>query len=103
MDIIRKYNTSETLVSTIEQIYDKATSAAQMNCSTGLWFRTAVGVRLGYILSPTLFNVFPEVIIDAIEDHDGKDSIGGRNITNLRFADDTDALAEEEEELEALV
>ena len=37
---------------------------------------------------------------DALEEHDGKVSIGGRNITNLRFADDIDALAEE---LEALV
>ena len=32
---------------------------------------------------------------DALEEHDGKVSIGGRNITNLRFADDIDALAEE--------
>ena len=40
---------------------------------------------------------------DALEKHDGKVSIGGRNITNLRFADDIDALAEEEQELEALV
>ena len=40
---------------------------------------------------------------DALEDHDGKVSIGGRNITNRRFADDIDALAEEEQELEALV
>ena len=39
---------------------------------------------------------------DALEEHDGKGSIGGRNITNLRFADDMDALAEEKEELEAL-
>ena len=39
----------------------------------------------------------------ALEEHDGKVSIGGRNITNLRFADDIDALAEEEQELEALV
>ena len=38
---------------------------------------------------------------DALEEHDGKVSIGGRNITNLRFADDIDALAEEEQELEA--
>ena len=38
-----------------------------------------------------------------LEEHDGKVSIGGRNITNLRFADDIDALAEEEQELEALV
>ena len=40
---------------------------------------------------------------DALEEHDGKVSIGGRNITNLWFAYDTDALAEEEQELEALV
>ena len=40
---------------------------------------------------------------DALEEHDGKVSKGGRNITNLRFADDIDALAEEEQELEALV
>ena len=40
---------------------------------------------------------------DALEEHDGKVSIGGRNITNLRLADDIDALAEEEQELEALV
>ena len=39
---------------------------------------------------------------DALEEHDGKVSIGGRNITNLRFAADIDALAEEEQELEAL-
>ena len=35
--------------------------------------------------------------------HVGKVSIGSRTITNLRFADDIDALAEEEQELEALV
>ena len=40
---------------------------------------------------------------DAMEEHDGKVSIGGRNITNLQFANDIDALAEEEQELEALV
>ena len=40
---------------------------------------------------------------DALEEHDGTVSIGGRNITNLRFADDIDALAEEEQELEAIV
>ena len=39
---------------------------------------------------------------DALEEHDGKVSIGGRNITSLRFADDIDAVAEEEQELEAL-
>ena len=38
---------------------------------------------------------------DALEEHDGKLTMGGRNITNLQFADDIDALAEEEKELES--
>ena len=76
----------------------------QMNGSIGEWFRTTVGVRQGCLLSPTLFNIFLERIMsDAQDEHVGKVSIGGRNITNLRFADDIDALAEEEQELEALV
>ena len=40
---------------------------------------------------------------DALEDHEGTVSIGGRSITNLRFADDIDGLAGEEEELAKLV
>ena len=40
---------------------------------------------------------------DALEEHDGKVSIDGRNVTNLRFDDDIDVLAEEDQELEALV
>ena len=40
---------------------------------------------------------------DDLEEHDGKASIRGRNITNLRFADDIDVLAEEEQEQEVLV
>ena len=101
---MRKYNISANLVRAIEQLYDKATSAVQMNGRIGEWFRTEVGVRKRCLLSPPLFNIFLERIMsDGLEEHDGKVNIGGRNITNLRFADDTDALAEEEQELEALV
>ena len=61
-------------------------------------------VRQEYLLPPTLFNSFLERIMsNALEEHDGKVSIGGRNITNLRFVDGIDAVAEEEQELEALV
>ena len=101
---MRKYNISANLVRTIEQHYDKAISAVQMNDSIGEWFRTTVEVRQGCLLSPTLFKFFLERIMsNALEDHDGNVSIGGRNISNLRSADDIDALAEEEQELEALV
>ena len=41
-------------------------------------------------------------MFDALKEHDGKVSKGASNITNLLFADDTDALAEEEQEVEAL-
>ena len=98
-----KYNISANQICTIEQLCDKATSAVQMNGSIGEWFRTTVKVRQGCLLSPTLLNIFlKRIMSDALEEHDGKVSIGGRNITNLGFADDIDALAEEEQELEAL-
>ena len=75
-----------------------------VNGSTEEWFRTTVGFTQGCLLSPTLFNIFLERIIsDALGEHDGKVSIDGRTITNLRFSDDIDALAEEEEQLEALI
>ena len=100
---MRKYNISANLVRTIEQLYDKTTSAVQMNGSIGEWFRTPVGVRQGCLLSPTLFSIFLERIMSvALEEHDGKVSIGGKNITNQRFADDIDALAQEEQKLYAL-
>ena len=50
------------------------------------------------------FNIFLErIMTDALEDHEGAVSIGGRTITNLRFADDIDGFAGEEEELAKLV
>ena len=57
---IRKYNIGANLVHTNEQLYDKATTAVQMNGSTGDWFRTTVGLRQGCLLSPSLFNIFLE-------------------------------------------
>ena len=78
----------------------------QMNGSTREWFSAEVDVKQGCLLSPKLFNVFLEWIIpDALEEHDGKVGNGGRNVTNWWFVGDidVDAVAEEEQELEALV
>ena len=62
-----------------------------MNDALVEWFRTIIGVRQGYLLSPTLFNIFLErIMTDTLEDHVGTISIGGRTIKNLRFADDID-------------
>ena len=87
-----------------QNLYDKAISTDLFNSSIGNWFRTTVGVRQECLPSPTLFYIFLErFVTDALEDHEGTVSIGGRAITNLRFADDINGLAREEEELAKLV
>ena len=101
---MKKYNTSTYLIRFIKKLYDKATRVVLFNSSIGDWFRTTVGVRKGCLLSPTLFDLFLErIMTDALKDHEDTVSIGGRTITNLRFADDIDDLAGEEEELANLV
>ena len=101
---MKKYNISTNLIQVIKNLYSKATSAVLFNGSIGDWFRTTVGVRQGCLFSPTLFNIFLErIMTDALEDYEGTVSTGGRTITNLRFADDIDSLAGEEEELADLV
>ena len=95
---MKKYNISTSLIQVIKNLYDKATSAVLFNSSIGDWFRTTVGVRLGYLLSPTLFKIFQErIMTDALEDHEGTVSVRGKTITYLSFADDIDGLAGEEE------
>ena len=92
------------LIRVIKNLCDKATSAVLFNSSIGDWFRTTVGVRQECLLSPTLFDIFFErITTDALEDHKGTVSSGGRRSTNLRFADDIDGLAGEEEEMAKLV
>ena len=101
---MKKYNISTNLIQVIKNLYNKTTSAVLLNSGIGDWFRTTVGVRLGCLLSPTLFNIFLErIMTDALKDHEGSVNIEGRTIINLRFADDIDGLAGEEEELANLV
>ncbi len=98
------YNINGNLIRVIQNLYSKATSADYLNNSIGDWFTNTVGVRQGCLLSPTLFNIFLERIMeDALEGHEGTVSIGGRTIVNLRFADNIDGLAGKEEELVNLV
>ena len=97
---MKKYNISTNLIQVIKNLYNKATSAVLFNGNIGDWFRATVGIRQGCLLSPTLFNIFLErIMTDALEDHEGTVSIGGRTVTNLRVIDDVDGLAGEEEEL----
>ena len=101
---MRKYNINANIIRIIESLYDKAQSAVLFNDSTEDWFRTTVGVRQGCLFSPTLFYIFLErTMCEALDDHEGSVSIGGRLITNIRFADDIVVTAEEEEEAVVLV
>ena len=60
------------------------------------------GVRQGCVLSPLLFNLYTEHIFRQIDELP-RVKIGGRNINNLRYADDTVLLAETEEDLQKIV
>ena len=101
---MRKYSINASIIRAIENLYDKAQSVVLFNGSTGEWFRTTVEVRQGFLLSPTLFNILLErIICEALDYHEGSVSIGGRLITNFRFADDIVVNAEEEEEADILM
>ena len=69
------------------------------------WFQIGKGVRQGCILSPCLFNFYAEYIMRnaGLEDTQAGIQIAGRNINNLRYADDTTLMAESEEELKSLL
>ena len=82
---MKRYNISTNLIRVIKNLYDKATSAVFLNSS----------IKNDHDME--------RIMTDALEDHEGAVSIGGWTITNLRFVDDTDCLAGEEEELANLV
>ena len=69
------------------------------------WFQIGKGVRQGRILSPCLFNLRAEYIMRnaGLDEAQAGIKIAGRNINNLRYADDTTLMAESEEELKSLL
>ena len=69
------------------------------------WFQIGKGVHQGCILSPCLSNLYAEYIIRnaGLEETQAGIKIAGRNINNLRYADDTTLMAEIEEELKSLL
>ena len=69
------------------------------------WFQIGKGERQGCILSPCLFNFYAEYITRnaGLEEAQAGVKIAGRNISNLRYADDTTLMAESEEELKSLL
>ena len=69
------------------------------------WFKIGKGLQQGYILSPYLFNLYAEYIVwnARLDESQAGIKIAGRNINNLRHADDTTLMAESEEELKSLL
>ena len=69
------------------------------------WFQIEKGVRQGCILSPCLFNLYAEYIMRnaGLEEAQAGIKIAGRNINNLRYADDTTLMAESEEKLKSIL
>ena len=69
------------------------------------WFQTGKGVCQGCILSPCLFNFYAEYIMRnaGLEGAQAGIKIAGRNINNLRYADDTTVMAESEEDQKSLL
>ena len=65
------------------------------------WFQIGKGVRQGYILLPCLFNFYAEYIMRnaGLDEAQAEIKIGGRNISNLRYADDTTLMAESKVEV----
>ena len=69
------------------------------------WFQIRKGVRQSCILSPCLFNLYAEYLMwnAGLDEAEAGIKIAGRNINNLRYADDTTLMAESEKELKSLL
>ena len=69
------------------------------------WFQIGKGVRRGCIVSPCLFNLYAEYLMRnaGLEEAQAGIKIPGRNINNLRYADDNTLMSESEEELKSLL
>ena len=96
---------SEHLSFLLRNLYAGQEATVRTGHETTDWFQIGKGVRQGCILSPCLFNLYAEYIMRnaGLEEAQAGIKIAGRNINNLRYADDTTLMAESEEELKGLL
>ena len=89
----------------LRNLYAGQDATVRTGHGTTDWFQTGKGVHPGCILSPCLFNFYAEYIMRkaGVEEAQAGIKIAGRNINNLRYADDTTLMAESEEELKSLL
>ena len=92
------------LVNLLASLYKSQKACVRVAGVISEWFSVQKGVRQGCVLSPYLFNILSETVMrKALENYSGGVLIGGRRITNLRYADDIVLLAASVEELQELV
>ena len=91
----------DNLTCLLRNLYAGQEATVRTRHETSDWFQIEKGVCQGCILSPCLFNFYAEYIMRnaGLEETKAGIKIAGRNINNLRYADDTTLMAESEEEL----
>ena len=89
----------------LRNLYAGQEATVRSGHGTTDWFQIGKEVRQGCILLPCLFNLYAEYILRnaGLEETQAGIKIAGRNINNLRYADDTTLMAESEEELKSLL
>ena len=89
----------------MRNLYASQEATVRTGRGTTDWFQIRKGVRQGCILSPCLFNLYAEYVMQnaGLDEAQAGIKIAGRNINNLRYADDTTLMAESGEELKSLL
>ena len=93
------------MLSLLRNLYAGQEATVRTGHGTADWFQIGKGVCQGCILSPCLFNSYAEYIMSnaGLEETQAGIKIAGRNINNVRYADDTTLMAESKEELKSLL
>ena len=101
--ILKEMGIPDPLTCLLRNLYAGQEATVRTGHGTTDWFQIGKGVHQGCILSPSLFNLHAEYIMRnaGLEEAQAGIKIAGRNINNLRYADDTTLMAESEEELKA--
>ena len=103
--ILKEMGIPDHLTCLLRNLYAGQEATVRTGHGTADWFQIGKGVRQGCILSPCLFNLYVEYIMrnTGLEEAQAGIKIAGRNINNLRYADDTTLMAESDEELKSLL
>ena len=103
--ILKEMGIPDHLTCLLRNLYSGLEAIVRTGHGTADWFQIGKGIRQGGILSPYLFNFYAEYIMRnaGLEEAQAGIKIAGRNINNLRYADDTILMAESEEEQKSLL